>query len=172
MTWRPTSHPPNSKPCFPPTPMADRGEPTDAHKLRYTRSEAVNQHCQRPFQARGRRNHQLQVKVQLPRPMRRPSLQRQPRQPVESRILRRHGTRARPSELVKVCDEVVRSAGVHGSTFTDPRSKSIKSDHHLSSAHRADLHLYSTAVALSHIHLMHTSKHGQRCRSRAAVPQP
>ena len=100
------------------------------------------------------------------------ALQRQPRQPVKSRILRRHGTRARPSELVKVCDEVVRSAGVHGSTFTDPRSKSLKSDHHLSSAHRADLHLYATAIELPHTWVIHMAQADQRCRQRVAAPQP
>ena len=48
------------------------------------------------------------------------SLQRQPCQPVERRILRRHESRARYSELLKVCNEVVRAAGVCGTTNIDP----------------------------------------------------
>ena len=44
-----------------------------------------------------------------------------------------------------------------------------KSD--LSSARRADVHFCSTAVELPHIHVIHTAKHDQRCRSREAIPQ-
>ena len=51
--------------------------------------------------------------------------QRQPRQPVERRNLRRHESRARYSELVKVCDEVVRAAGVCGTKSIDPRKKCV-----------------------------------------------
>ena len=55
--------------------------------------------------------------------------QRQPRQPVERRNLRRHESRARYSELVKVCDEVVRAAGVCGTKDIDPRKKCVDADH-------------------------------------------
>ena len=57
-----------------------------------------------------------------------PPSQRQPRQPVERRILRRHESRARYSELLKVCIEVVRVPGMNVTTFTDPRRKCISGD--------------------------------------------
>ena len=57
-----------------------------------------------------------------------PSLPVQPRQPVERRTLRRSETRARESELVRVCGEVVRATGVHGTNGNDPRWKSIDAE--------------------------------------------
>ena len=51
------------------------------------------------------------------------------RQPVERRNLRRHEFRTRYSELVKVCDEVVRAAGVYGTKNIDPRKKCVDADH-------------------------------------------
>ena len=100
---------------------------------------------------------------------------RQRHQPVERRTLRSHGTRGGGSDLVKVWNEVVRVAGMNVTTFTDSRSKCI-GGFQTCPAPAAQistfLHFSSTAVELPHIHVIHTAKHEQRCRSREAIPQP
>ena len=106
----------------------ERGKRTDTQGAHENGSHARVQHCQRPFQVLQRKHHVPQVEVELPCSTKRPELAGQPRQPWKQRTLRKHGTRARGSELVKICGEVVRAAGVHGMSGTDPRRKSIDAD--------------------------------------------
>ena len=54
--------------------MADRGEPTHVHKLLQSRSDALKWHCQRPFQAAERKNHQPQVQLEPAWPTMQPDL--------------------------------------------------------------------------------------------------
>lgn len=130
MKWelKGASHPPNSTMCPTLSSVATRGEPIRAQRARQSGWDALGWRCERLFQPPARREHQLQVKVALPRPTRHPELAALATPPVERNILRRCGLRGWGSGLVKICGEVVRAAGVHGTTCTDPRSKRIKSN--------------------------------------------
>ena len=92
---------------------------------------------------------------------------RQRHQPVERRILRSHGTRGGESDLVKVCNEVVRVAGMNVTTFTDSRSICI-GGFQTCPAPAAQistfLHFSSTAVELTHTQSILGAKHDQRAR--------
>ena len=129
MTWRRPSHPPNSSHASLQLPWQTGGSPyshTNYCRVAWMRSNGTaSAHSKRPSE----RTISYKCNLHAHGPRGGLRLQRQPRQPVERRTLRRHQSRTRYSELLKVCNEVVRAAGVYDTTNIDPRKKCVDADH-------------------------------------------